>query len=71
MVAQAFDRRHLARRHPVHERDARERRIAVDEHRARAAVTSPQATSSRSAQLVAQRLGERRADGRSTGSRGR
>ena len=38
VVAQALDRRHLAPADPVGERDARERRRAVDEHGARAAV---------------------------------
>ena len=38
MVAQAFDRCHLTAVDRVHERDARQRRHAVQEHRARPAM---------------------------------
>ena len=65
MVAQPLDRRHLGALDRVRERDARERRRAVDEHRAGAAM--PFAAGDLrpgQRQLVAQRLGERRADGR-------
>jgi len=51
MVAQALDRRHAPTGDAVGERDARKCRLAVDEHRARAAVT-----------LVARDLRPRQAD---------
>ena len=63
MVAQAFDRRHLALADGVHERDAREHRHAVELHRAGAAV--PLAAGDLRAgqsEVLAQGLGQGAAD---------
>jgi hypothetical protein len=63
MVAEALDRRHLSVAHGVDERDAAERRRAVELDGARAAMALAAGDlRPRQAELVAQRLGQRLAD---------
>ena len=63
VLAKAFDRRHARALDRMDERDAREHRLAVDEHGARAAVAlTARDLRAGERQLLAERLGERRAD---------
>ena len=63
MVAQALDRRHACAVERVHERDARQRGCAVDEHGAGAAMAFAAGDlGAGQREVVPQRLGERRSD---------
>src|SRR5712691_13274182 len=64
MVAQRLDRRHLARADRVRERDARQRRHALELNRARSAVTLVAGDlRAGEAEILAQHLSERTPEG--------